>query len=299
MKRSKVVVWWVVGAVAVIAAASGCGSNTESTEASDDSEMATGLQGPVMRHIEPHANQGEDAEVRGVVQIEGDCLYIALDEIGERFPIIWPASTSWDADAGRVLLPNGDAVGHGDAVYGGGGYYYVRDVEAFAGAAAAARAGECVDNQYGEIAVVNNEAKGIRAGGPALNIEEPSVESVEQRGLDGEWLVDDLIVDGAPIELSPSWPIAVAIEGGAISGTSACNRYVGAIDWSAEGGYGRFVVSELGWTKKACEAQAMEIEQSFLDALRAVDSYEAADGLYVATAGGANGFHLVRPDSTD
>jgi heat shock protein HslJ len=251
-----------------------------------------------MRHLESYANEGEDAEVRGVVEIEGDCLYVALNEVGERYPIVWPASTSWDPDTGRVLLPNGESVGHGDSVYGGGGYRYVDDVEAVAGGAAADLARECVDNQYGEIAVVNNLARGIGAGDRVVNREEPSRESADPLGLDGDWLVTDLIVDGVRVELNHAWPITVTVEGEVISGTAACNQYMGAIDGSTGAGYGRFVVSELSWTEMGCEAKAMEIEQSFLTALQAVDSYEAADGLYVAKAHAATTFHLVRASPT-
>ena len=251
-----------------------------------------------MRHLEPYANEGEDAEVRGVVEIEGDCLYVVLNEVGERYPIVWPASTSWDPDTGRVVLPGGESVGHGDSVYGGGGYRYVDDVEAIAGEAAADLARECVDNQYGEIAVVNNQADGIGAGDRVVNREEPNGESADPLGLDADWLVTDLIVGGVRVELDHAWPITVTVEGEVISGTAACNQYVGAIDGSTGAGFGRFVVSELSWTEMGCEAKAMEIEQSFLTALQAVDSYEAADGLYVAKAHAATNFHLVRASPT-
>jgi heat shock protein HslJ len=252
-----------------------------------------------MRHLAPFANEGEAAEVRGVVEIEGDCLYVTLDEVGERYPVVWPASTSWDPSTGRILLPNGDSVGHGDSVYGGGGYRYVDDVAAAAGDAAADRARKCVDNQYGEIAVVNNQADGIGAGGRVVDEEEPSSGSVDALEVDGDWVIEDLIVDGQRVELDSLWPITVTIEGEMISGTAACNQYTGLIDWSAEAGFGRFVVSELSWTEMGCDAQAMEIEQGFLTALQAVDSYEAADGLYVAQTGSATNFHLVQPSPAD
>lgn len=106
VKCSTVAAWWGVGAVAVMTLLGGCGSNVASTDAAgpshDDSAIATGLDGPVMHHVGAYANEGEDAEVRGVVEIEGDCLYVALDEVGERYPVVWPASTSWDPDTGRV-----------------------------------------------------------------------------------------------------------------------------------------------------------------------------------------------------
>jgi heat shock protein HslJ len=121
----------------------------------------------------------------------------------------------------------------------------------------------------------------------------------------GEWLVDRLTVDGARIELDPSWPITVTVDADTISGTAACNRYTGVIDVSFEAGHGRFVVSDLSWTEMACEPPAMEIEQAFLSALQAVDSYESADGLSVAEAGVGTNFHLTRagqvppPDTTE
>ena len=44
----------------------------------------------------------------------------------------------------------------GSEVYGGGGYFYVSEVERLVGPEAALLASTCVDNQYGEIAMVNN-----------------------------------------------------------------------------------------------------------------------------------------------
>ncbi len=280
---------WGVGiAVAAFAfALGGCGVAEEPS--------AAGLDGPVMRHIEEFSGGGEDAEIRGVLVIEGECLYLAFDEVGERYPIVWPASTVWDADAGRVQLPNGETVGPGDSVYGGGGYHSVGDVEALAGSAAAARARECVDNQYGEIAIVNNNADGIGAGIGEVVDDDPAGEVEDSLGVEGEWLVNELIVDAARVKLDPDWPITVSVQGDEVSGTAACNGYSGVIDWSAEAGYGRFVVSDLSWTEMGCAPEVMEVEQLFLTALQAVDSYEEADGLYVGGTRLPGGFHLVRP----
>jgi hypothetical protein len=44
---------------------------------------------------------------------------------------------------------------------GGGGYLYIGDIERFAGADAAELAQRCLDNTYGEIAVVNNSDSAI------------------------------------------------------------------------------------------------------------------------------------------
>ncbi len=102
------------------------------------------------------------AEVRGVLELEQDCLYVALDEVGERYPILWPASTTWNPDTNTVVLPSGQSVAIGDSVYGGGGYLSVDDIERLAGKEAAELADRCVDNRYGEIAVVNNNDSAIR-----------------------------------------------------------------------------------------------------------------------------------------
>ena len=96
-----------------------------------------------------------------MIDIEGDCLYVRLDEIGQRFPVVWPATTSWDPAVERLTLPNGDAVEAGDEVWGGGGYTGADSVDRIVDEAAAQRLGACVDNEYSEIAVVNNTIDGI------------------------------------------------------------------------------------------------------------------------------------------
>ncbi|CAN5759170.1 hypothetical protein BH24ACT6_BH24ACT6_07850 [soil metagenome] len=63
-----------------------------------------------------------------------------------------------------VVSPMGESMAIGDEVYGGGGYFYVADVEQIAGPQASSLAADCADNTYGEIAVVNNWEPAI---GPA------------------------------------------------------------------------------------------------------------------------------------
>jgi hypothetical protein len=125
----------------------------------------TTLDGPVMRYAAATSAQGgNDAEIRGRLELDGDCLYVALDEVGERYPIVWPAGTTWDVDNQTVISPSGARMSIGSNVYGGGGYRYVADVESALGRDAEARAAECIDNRYGEIAFVNNRGDAI---GPA------------------------------------------------------------------------------------------------------------------------------------
>lgn len=118
-----------------------------------------------MRHPERSISQERlNAEVRGVLELDGECLYVALDDVGERYPVVWPAGTRWDAANQAVVTVRGESMAIGDEVYGGGGYVYVDGVQRIAGSQAAALAAECVDNTHGEIAVVNNHDSAI---GPA------------------------------------------------------------------------------------------------------------------------------------
>ena len=118
-----------------------------------------------MRYPEPApSDEGQDAEVRGRLELDGDCLYVALDEIGERFPVVWPAGSTWDVESERVISPSMTAMPVGSEVSGAGGYRYVDDVGRTLGTEAESLASRCVDNTHGEIAFVNN---GEDAIGPA------------------------------------------------------------------------------------------------------------------------------------
>lgn len=131
----------------------------------DGNTASSAVDGPLIRH--PNRSDGEDwpaAEVRGVLQLEADCLYVFLDEVDERYPVVWPASTTWDEENDEVVLASGVAVGMGESVYGGGGYFSVDDVKRIAGDEAAHLAATCVDNQYGEFAIVNNYDAAIGPG---------------------------------------------------------------------------------------------------------------------------------------
>jgi hypothetical protein len=128
-------------------------------------DFANAVDGPVMRHPNrSEIEEGPAAQVRGVLELDQDCLYIAPDQVGERYPILWPASTTWNPDANAVVLPAGQSVAIGGSVSGGGGYFYAEDIERLAGKYAFELAARCVDNQYGEIAVVNNYDSAISPG---------------------------------------------------------------------------------------------------------------------------------------
>lgn len=101
------------------------------------------------------------AEIRGVLQLEGSCIYVTSGGTGERYPILWPAETTWDAENTAVVPPVGAPIPTGGAVLGGGGYMHVSNIDRLAGSAASELAYQCVDNPHDEVAVVNNQDSAI------------------------------------------------------------------------------------------------------------------------------------------
>jgi hypothetical protein len=147
---------WGRGAkVAMVLLVAACGCSSDSA--------ASTVDGPLIRYPQRSSSgDGMDAEIEGVLEHEGDCLYLQHGELDDRYPVIWPAGSTWDATDPAVLSPSQVRMPVGSEVYGGGGYLYVDDVERLIGSEAAARAAQCVDNAYGEIAFVNNRDDGIR-----------------------------------------------------------------------------------------------------------------------------------------
>ncbi|GAA4687157.1 hypothetical protein [Nocardioides nanhaiensis] len=101
--------------------------------------------GPVVAHLSPGAGDGMAALIQGPLELTGDCLLVG------GYPVVWPHGTTWDAEAGRVRLPDGEAVGEGDRVSGGGGYLYLADL----GPDLADPLAACPVNEYGEVAMFN------------------------------------------------------------------------------------------------------------------------------------------------
>lgn len=128
----------------------------------ESSSPASAVDGPVM-HWPDSAGSGDgmDAVVSGVLELEGECLYVARDELAERYPVLWPSGTRWDADAQAVVTASGEMLVAGDEVDCSGGCLYIGDIERLAGADAVELAQRCLDNTYGEIAVVKNSDSAI------------------------------------------------------------------------------------------------------------------------------------------
>lgn len=124
---------------------------------------ATSVDGPVVRRPEsPTGRAGAEALVGGVVALDEGCLYLSEgDEL--RYPVVWPAGTTWDPDRMAVILPRGTEVRPGDRVEGSGGYVRVGPLRRSRslGSEAIELLTRCADG--GEIAVLNNDPGGIRA----------------------------------------------------------------------------------------------------------------------------------------
>ncbi|MEZ5175106.1 MAG: hypothetical protein R2823_02720 [Acidimicrobiia bacterium] len=129
----------VVVAVATLLFLSGCAGSVE---------------GPVIEGN--RRTGGTDAEVGGVVVIEGSCIYLLQPEIDTRYPVVWPHGSSWNRDESAIELPNGILVHDGDRVYGGGGYHKEADLAEYTVPEGVELALSCLDNQFGEVAVFNS-----------------------------------------------------------------------------------------------------------------------------------------------
>ncbi|MAM31027.1 MAG: hypothetical protein CL411_01215 [Acidimicrobiaceae bacterium] len=64
------------------------------------------VDGPVMRHLPPFDAASDAAEILGTLALEGECLLLVLPQ-GSRFPIVWPAGTTWDPEGQAVVLHSG------------------------------------------------------------------------------------------------------------------------------------------------------------------------------------------------
>ncbi len=137
------------------------GSPKEIATSSTTAEEARAIDGPLMRYQEPSSTSGKLATLlQGVLQFDGNCLYLDQSAIGQRFPILWPAGTRWDGQSRSVVSPVGEVMRIGSMVQGRGGYFYLSDVDLLAGSAASNLAARCVDDT-GQVAVVENAGTAI------------------------------------------------------------------------------------------------------------------------------------------
>jgi len=153
-------------AIALLLVATACGNSGSSGPAkviptsSTTAEEARAIDGPVMRYQDASsASGGLSTLLSGVLQLEGNCLYLFQASLDQRFPILWPSGTTWDAANQSVISPAGDALHMGDSLEARGGYFFLSDIHLLAGTAASNRALECLDGD--QIAVIKNTADAI------------------------------------------------------------------------------------------------------------------------------------------
>lgn len=96
----------------------------------------------------------------------------------------------------------------------------------------------------------------------------------------GQWQLISGQVGGLILDTSRGRAITFAVTADGVSGTSACNSYSGTA--TADGTAVRF--RQLGGTDMACEPDVMDLEQTYLQALGAVDS-AGRDGAHLVLSG--------------
>ena len=112
----------LVIAVAFLIAACGVGSGVSTTAPAAISTEGH-IDGPVFTSPPPPLGEREGmaARVMGTIDLDDrGCLVLELE--GIRYPIVWPAGTSWQPDPPAVLLPDSQIVEPGMSVLGDGGY---------------------------------------------------------------------------------------------------------------------------------------------------------------------------------
>lgn len=105
------------------------------------------VEGPLLTSA-GDSGDGMAAIVAGPVTFSDGCLLL-----GDT-PVVWPESTSWDADAQAVTLPGGEVAEVGTQVTGGGGYLRLSAVADLVGQEVADAARPCL-GPTGEVAVFN------------------------------------------------------------------------------------------------------------------------------------------------
>lgn len=159
MRRAAAALLVLLAACGSSASPSSKGTPTSTTTAED----ALAIDGPVIRYPHQSSDSAQlSSLLQGQLEFDADCLYFIVGRVG-RFPILWPADTRWNGQDKSVVLSDGRQLRMGTSVEGSGGYFYLSDVDLLAGAAASAEAHDCLDNSFGQIAVMRNDTTVIHA----------------------------------------------------------------------------------------------------------------------------------------
>ena len=117
---------------------------------------AGAVDGPVLTSPPGPGDSAMEAQVRGTVEIRGDCLMLVQEDFPDApaYPVVWPAGTTWQEDPPAVVLEDGRVVEPGTSVVGAGGDLQRDGIEGLVGSAVADAAGDCA-GETGEIAFFN------------------------------------------------------------------------------------------------------------------------------------------------
>ena len=72
--------------VAVAFVVTACGGESDTSPGGSAASPVDEL--PLLVNIEPLVEGGDEAEIRGALVFEGDCLFV--NDNGFRFPLVWP-----------------------------------------------------------------------------------------------------------------------------------------------------------------------------------------------------------------
>src|SRR6187200_3260340 len=100
--------------IALLLVATACGDSGSNgapkviPTSSITAEEARAIDGPLMRYQDSSSTSGGLATLlNGELQLEGNCLYLVVTSLDQRFPILWPAGSRWDAANQSVISPAG------------------------------------------------------------------------------------------------------------------------------------------------------------------------------------------------
>jgi len=97
---------------------------------------------------------------------------------------------------------------------------------------------------------------GLASCGSGLSVDAGSADGMTGRGIDGTWVLRDLVDGGRSVELPDG--LELRIDGDRIQGQSACNSFGGSVDVRSNG---TLTVTDLAQTEMACvDADRMALE---------------------------------------
>jgi len=115
--------------------------------------------------------------------------------------------------------------------------------------------------------------------------------------LDGDWILDFLLIEGDMAIPLPAEPLDFRIDGDTFGGSAGCNSMGGSASFSADG---TVIVGDAFMTEMACADQSlMEFEQLYARALPLVTAWNLDDDRLTLTGPGTEIVYVVRTAPPD